>query len=258
MTSPLARSASSLSSSDMEALFAKIHKDQDNQLDALRQTKRAMDRNISSRDHPDNGIMSIASLSFEVLGELLDEIILDVVSEAHRDTKCMRSICPLCKTKCRNYVVQPGQDIFGQNPQSNNVQTYDCVHCQRSFPPQRYAPHLEKCLGLAGRSSSRAASRRMGASERAGSGSPFTPLSYSDDREASDSDKDLIEKKRKKNASSTNGYGSGSNGVSGSNGSGSGGDYEPPSSIKLSSPGSVKLKKQKQAESSDPPAKKVN
>lgn len=38
---------------------------------------------------------------------------------------------------------------------------------------------------------------RMGANERAGSGSPFTPMSYSDDREASDSDKDLIEKKRK-------------------------------------------------------------
>jgi len=37
----------------------------------------------------------------------------------------------------------------------------------------------------------------MGAGERAGSGSPFTPLSYSDDREASDSDKDLMEKKRK-------------------------------------------------------------
>jgi len=36
----------------------------------------------------------------------------------------------------------------------------------------------------------------MGASERAGSGSPFTPVSYSDDREASDSDKDLMEKKR--------------------------------------------------------------
>lgn len=39
----------------------------------------------------------------------------------------------------------------------------------------------------------------MGA-ERAGSGSPFTPVSYSDDREASDSDKDLIEKKRKTRA----------------------------------------------------------
>ncbi|KAK3840640.1 MAG: hypothetical protein JOS17DRAFT_31254 [Linnemannia elongata] len=149
-------------------------------------------------------------------------------------------------------VVRAGQDIFGQNPQPSNSQTFDCVHCQRSFPAQRYAPHLEKCLGLAGRSSSRAASRRMGA-ERAGSGSPFTPVSYSDDREASDSDKDLIEKKRKKNASKDN-FQSNGNGTSGTNG---GTDYVTPSPAKSSS---SKVKKQKQTESADYPAKppKVN
>ncbi|KAG0217106.1 hypothetical protein BGX33_011443 [Mortierella sp. NVP41] len=187
--------------------------------------------------------------SFEILGDLLDEIVLDVVSEAHRDVKNMRTVCPICKTKCRNYVVRAGQDIFGQNPQNNNSQTYDCVRCQRSFPAQRYAPHLEKCLGLAGRSSSRAASRRMGAGERAGSGSPFTPVSYSDDREASDSDKDLIEKKRKKNASSSNFHSNG-NGTGGSNG---GADYVAPSPAKSSS--LVKVKKQKHTESTEYPAK---
>ncbi|KAI1316425.1 hypothetical protein EDD11_009988 [Mortierella claussenii] len=268
MTSPLARSTSSLSSADMEALFAKIHKDQASQLEMLRHTKRAMDRSISTRDSSDIGAASMASLSFEILGELLDEIVLDVVSEAHRDVKTMRSICPVCKTKCRNYgitsilsfdvlissmftsfaVVRTGLDIFGQNPQSNNSQTYDCVHCQRSFPAQRYAPHLEKCLGLSGRSSSRAASRRVGTGERAGSGSPFTPVSYSDDRDASDSDKDLMEKKRKKNASS--GSGLQTNGSSALNG---GSDYGTPSSVK-SSPGSTKVKKQK-SDSADYPSK---
>ncbi|KAI7824359.1 hypothetical protein BC939DRAFT_142947 [Gamsiella multidivaricata] len=163
----------------------------------------------------------------------------------------MRSTCPVCKTKCRNYVVRAGLDIFGQNPQSNNSQTYDCVHCQRSFPAQRYAPHLEKCLGLSGRASSRAASRRIGAAERAGSGSPFTPVSYSDDREASDSDKDLMEKKRKKNASASNGHSSNGNGLNGSNG----GDYGTPGSAKSSSSGSMKVKKQKQTDLSDYPAK---
>ncbi|KAF9093496.1 Ataxin-7-like protein 3 [Mortierella sp. AD031] len=217
-----------MSSTDMEALFAKIHKDQATQLELLRHTKRAMDKTIASRDGSDSGAPSLASLSFEILGDLLDEIVLDVVSEAHRDVKNMRTVCPICKTKCRNYVVRAGQDIFGQNPQNNNSQTYDCVRCQRSFPAQRYAPHLEKCLGLAGRSSSRAASRRMGAGERAGSGSPFTPVSYSDDREASDSDKDLIEKKRKKNASSSNFHSNG-NGTGGSNG---GADYVAPSPAK--------------------------
>ncbi|KAG0017591.1 hypothetical protein BGZ80_008134, partial [Entomortierella chlamydospora] len=218
----------------------------------LRHTKRAMDRSMASRDGSDIGGISMASLSFEILGELLDEVILDVVAESHRDVKNMRSNCPVCKTKCRNYVSRAGVDIFGQNPQANNSQTYDCVHCQRSFPAQRYAPHLEKCLGLSGRSSSRAASRRMGAGERAGSGSPFTPVSYSDDREASDSDKDLIEKKRKKNASSSNGFLANANGSNGSNG---GDEYIASSSTKSSSSGSVKSKKQKQVDSSEYPAK---
>ncbi|KAF9896760.1 Ataxin-7-like protein 3, partial [Lobosporangium transversale] len=146
--------------------------------------------------------------------------------------------------------IRAGLDIFGQNPQANNSQTYDCVHCQRSFPAQRYAPHLEKCLGLSGRSSSRAASRRMGAGERAGSGSPFTPVSYSDERDASDSDKDLIEKKRKKNASSTNG--SQTNGGSGSSLNGS--DYGASNLIKSSSSNASKAKKQK-SDSSDYPLK---
>ncbi|KAK5821263.1 hypothetical protein F5H01DRAFT_340310 [Linnemannia elongata] len=248
MSSPLARSASTMSSTDMEAMFAKIHKDQASQLELLRHTKRAMDKTIaSSKDGPDSTAASLASLSFEILGDLLDEIVLDVVSEAHREVKNMRTVCPICKTKCRNYVVRAGQDIFGQNPQPSNSQTFDCVHCQRSFPAQRYAPHLEKCLGLAGRSSSRAASRRMGA-ERAGSGSPFTPVSYSDDREASDSDKDLIEKKRKKNASKDN-FQSNGNGASGTNG---GADYVTPSPAKSSS---SKVKKQKRTESADYPAK---
>ncbi|KAG0319298.1 hypothetical protein BGZ99_005194 [Dissophora globulifera] len=266
----------------MEALFAKIHKDQASQLEMLRHTKRAMDRSMASRDSSDAGAASMASLSFEILGELLDEIVLDVVSEAHRDVKTMRSICPVCKTKCRNYgmetltmgLVRAGLDIFGQNPQSNSSQTYDCVHCQRSFPAQRYAPHLEKCLGLSGElvdviqeivaktkkvAFNRRGSNRMGAGERAGSGSPFTPVSYSDDREASDSDKDLMEKKRKKNTPVINGYQSngnsnGSGNSSSVNGSGGGDDYSTPGSVKSSS-SSMKVKKQKQADSSDYPTK---
>ncbi|KAG9065329.1 hypothetical protein KI688_002654 [Linnemannia hyalina] len=200
-----------------------------------------MDKTIaSSKDGPDSAAASLAGLAFEILGDLLDEIVLDVVSEAHREVKNMRTV-----------LVRAGQDIFGQNPQPSNSQTFDCVHCQRSFPAQRYAPHLEKCLGLAGRSSSRAASRRMGA-ERAGSGSPFTPVSYSDDREASDSDKDLIEKKRKaragkKNALKDNFQSNGN--TSGANG---GADYVTPSPAKSSS---SKVKKQKQTDSSDYPAK---
>lgn len=68
----------------------------------------------------------------------------------------------------------------------------------------------------------------MGTGERAGSGSPFTPVSYSDDREASDSDKDVVEKKRKKNTNN-GGYASG-NGASSTK---ENGDYTAPSSSKV-------------------------
>lgn len=71
---------------------------------------------------------------------------------------------------------------------------------------------------------------RMGAGERAGSGSPFTPMSYSDDREASDSDKDVVEKKRKKNNNNNNGgYASGN----GSSSTKENGDYTAPSLSKV-------------------------
>ncbi|KAF9975796.1 hypothetical protein BGZ73_000387 [Actinomortierella ambigua] len=158
MSSPLVRSSSTMSSVDAEALFARIHKEQSSQLELLKRTKRAMDKSIASREASgDLSSSSLATLSFEILSDLVDELVLEVVAESHREMTLMRSICPICKTRCRNYVHQAGLDIFGQNPQTSNSQT-------------------------------------IGA-ERAGSGSPFTPLSYSDDREASDSDKDLIEKK---------------------------------------------------------------
>ncbi|CAG8447054.1 8644_t:CDS:10 [Acaulospora morrowiae] len=137
-----------------------------------------------------NEISSKAALAFSILCDLLDECTLDVIFEVHRETKLAASICQI-------YVaLLPGLDIFGNHPQSNNSPTFECVHCQRPYPSKRYAPHLEKCMGLAGRSSSRVANLRMG-NER-NSSSPHTPYSE-DNGNPSDSDGGLyIDKKRKK------------------------------------------------------------
>ncbi len=56
-------------------------------------------------------------------------------------------------------VDQPGVDIFGQlYNQWKNKEV--CVsNCNRSIAASRFAPHLEKCLGM-GRNSSRIANRR--------------------------------------------------------------------------------------------------
>jgi len=51
-----------------------------------------------------------------------------------------------------------GLDVFGQVPMKKQ---FDCVcpNCQRNLAASRFAPHLEKCMGM-GRNSSRIASRR--------------------------------------------------------------------------------------------------
>jgi hypothetical protein len=59
-------------------------------------------------------------------------------------------------------VKRPGYDVWGKSYTVNNLPSYDCVNCQKTIASTRYAPHLEKCLGLSGRQSSRVASRRMG------------------------------------------------------------------------------------------------
>lgn len=52
-----------------------------------------------------------------------------------------------------------GLDVFGQVPTKKQ---YDCPcpNCSRSLAASRFAPHLEKCMGM-GRISSRIASRRL-------------------------------------------------------------------------------------------------
>ena len=55
------------------------------------------------------------------------------------------------------------EDIFAYNTTSrNNLSKYECKcpNCNRNIAAIRFAPHLEKCMGL-GRSSSRMATRRI-------------------------------------------------------------------------------------------------
>lgn len=58
-------------------------------------------------------------------------------------------------------VDQPGVDIFGQVYNQWKNKECVCPNCSRSIAASRFAPHLEKCLGM-GRNSSRIANRRWG------------------------------------------------------------------------------------------------
>lgn len=130
-----------------------------------------------------------------LLGELIDECIYDVAFEAHRNIKQANSICQICQTRSVSLSIEcypnvlipflgvdlmvrerkrmlwmkdvdfmlvskPGCDVFGNTYAANNLPSYECVNCHKMIAAGRYAPHLEKCLGLAGRQSSRVANRR--------------------------------------------------------------------------------------------------
>lgn len=65
-----------------------------------------------------------------------------------------------CLSFCSVEIVdQPGLDIFGQVYNQWKNKECVCPNCNRSIAASRFAPHLEKCLGM-GRNSSRIASRR--------------------------------------------------------------------------------------------------
>ncbi|OZJ02833.1 hypothetical protein BZG36_04350 [Bifiguratus adelaidae] len=135
---------------------------------------------------------SKAGLAFFLLNDLLDECMFDVYTETHKQLKLTSSLCQICGTRCRKHVVQPNTDIFGNAYNSLNLPLYECLNCGKMFPAGRYAPHLEKCLGLAGRASSRVANRRMG------SASPYTSANSDDFGFGSDSDGGSGDQRKKK------------------------------------------------------------
>ncbi|KAF5903787.1 nucleolar transcription factor 1, partial [Clarias magur] len=67
------------------------------------------------------------------------------------------------KRRGTKIVDQPGLDIFGQVYNQWKNKECVCPNCNRSIAASRFAPHLEKCLGM-GRNSSRIASRRIASS----------------------------------------------------------------------------------------------
>ncbi|KAI8621111.1 hypothetical protein BC830DRAFT_1095878 [Chytriomyces sp. MP71] len=100
----------------------------------------------------------LSTVSDAVFENILEQCIYELVYEAHREDKQASSACQICLKKCRCYVVKPSLDIFGNAPTPATLEKLKCIKCSTLFPTNRYAAHLEKCLGLGGR---RAASRSV-------------------------------------------------------------------------------------------------
>ncbi|XP_071788006.1 ataxin-7-like protein 3 isoform X2 [Asterias amurensis] len=71
----------------------------------------------------------------------------------------LHNIPPSPNEEFYEIVNEPGRDVFGKPPLKKQI---DCVcpHCNRNLSASRFAPHLEKCMGM-GRNSSRLASKRI-------------------------------------------------------------------------------------------------
>ncbi|CAO3632157.1 unnamed protein product [Mucor hiemalis] len=183
----------SMTESQKEAgaiLFKRLLSDRNKTLEELHHTQASLQKNIPKIVKKPN--TPRAAMAFSLLEDLIDECIYDVISDVHKDVKQENSTCQICQTECKHYVKRPGYDVWGKSYTVNNLPSYNCVNCQKTIASTRYAPHLEKCLGLAGRQSSRVASRRIGGG---------SPSFSSDDNNSTDSDVYDRSKKKKQHAS---------------------------------------------------------
>ena len=126
----------------------------------------------------------------EVFDELVDDAILGLAFEVHRSVKTgayllgefdeSEGITKNSSGTNNSSIVQEGQvgnnsyalDVFGQTisntsgvPPLKKQCECVCPNCQRNLAASRFAPHLEKCMGM-GRHSSRIASRRLATSSK--------------------------------------------------------------------------------------------
>ena len=102
----------------------------------------------------------------DIMEELVDETIFAVVIEEHRKIK-LGLHCPTKTTASkdssnvpRGLVDVPGYDVFGLQPAKVAGEMFPCPNCASIRHPSKFAPHLEKCMGMGGRESRRVAANR--------------------------------------------------------------------------------------------------
>ncbi|NXT33564.1 AT7L3 protein, partial [Pelecanoides urinatrix] len=108
----------------------------------------------------------LEAIAHEIYTDLVEDACLGLCFEVHRAVKCgyffLDDTDP-DSMKDFEIVDQPGVDIFGQVYNQWKNKECVCPNCSRSIAASRFAPHLEKCLGM-GRNSSRIANRRIASS----------------------------------------------------------------------------------------------
>ncbi|KAM9392260.1 ataxin-7-like protein 3 isoform 2-T2 [Pholidichthys leucotaenia] len=120
---------------------------------------------MKMEDMPLSGLdgARLEALAHEVYTELVDDACLGLCFEVHRAVKQgYFFLDEMDQESMKEFEIidQPGVDIFGQVYNQWKNKECECPNCKRLIAASRFAPHLEKCLGM-GRNSSRIASRRL-------------------------------------------------------------------------------------------------
>ncbi|XP_078581546.1 ataxin-7-like protein 3 [Branchiostoma floridae x Branchiostoma japonicum] len=130
----------------------------------------------------------------DVLSELVDDVVLGLCFDVHRSCKMgtffVDDVDP-AELKEFEIVDQVGLDIFGQPVSSKKQYECECPNCGRTISANRFAPHLEKCMGM-GRNSSRIASKRLqntGKCESEGDDDDDNDWTYGEKKKKKKSDK---------------------------------------------------------------------
>ncbi|XP_073539374.1 ataxin-7-like protein 3 isoform X4 [Phyllobates terribilis] len=108
----------------------------------------------------------LEALAHDIYTDLVEDACLGLSFEVHRAVKCGYFLLDETdpeSMKDFEIIDQPGVDIFGQVYNQWKSKECVCPNCNRSIAASRFAPHLEKCLGM-GRNSSRIANRRIASS----------------------------------------------------------------------------------------------
>ncbi|RDX56108.1 hypothetical protein OH76DRAFT_1396446 [Lentinus brumalis] len=143
---------------------------------------------------------AVAELSSTIFTAMLEEILMDVVQQSHKEIARSRAVCDVCHTRC-GAVHVPGSSnnasgsriqtptgearlADGNSPSATGANTpvsgkdgtvyFECLECKRQVASNRFATHLSGCMGLNNR---RGAARNASAKAKLGaelgkSGSP--------------------------------------------------------------------------------------
>lgn len=159
----------------------------------------------------------LESFSQDIFDEVANEVSLGLCFEVHRAVKLGFLFLDESKEDEKKFEIvdEIGRDVFGQVPMKKQFECI-CPNCQRNLAASRFAPHLEKCMGM-GRNSSRLASKRI-----ANTGKVDSDIDDLDDGDWNyGNDKKSSKKKRDKNCprkikpKARNGEGGNSSGGSG-------------------------------------------